>query len=75
MHIEDNERLVTEIEMLKVVLYLVLRKRSWHYSSEIKRDDSSEVCNKREKRAALPLNTTMQMQIVQMVLWTRRRSM
>jgi hypothetical protein len=28
MHIEDTQRLVTEIEMLKVVLYLVLRKRS-----------------------------------------------
>jgi hypothetical protein len=25
MHIEDTERLVTEIEMLKVVLYLVCR--------------------------------------------------
>jgi len=25
MHIEDTERLVTEIEMLKVVLYLVSR--------------------------------------------------
>jgi methyl coenzyme M reductase beta subunit len=27
MHIEDTERLVTEIEMLKVVLYLVARDR------------------------------------------------
>jgi hypothetical protein len=26
MHIEDTERLVTEIEMLKVVLFLVCRK-------------------------------------------------
>jgi hypothetical protein len=26
MHIEDTQRLVTEIEMLKVVLYLVARK-------------------------------------------------
>jgi hypothetical protein len=26
MHIEDPQRLVTEIEMLKVVLYLVVRK-------------------------------------------------
>jgi hypothetical protein len=26
MHIEDTQRLVTEIEMLKVVLYLVCRK-------------------------------------------------
>jgi hypothetical protein len=26
MHIEDMERLVTEVEMLKVVLYLVSRK-------------------------------------------------
>jgi hypothetical protein len=26
MHIEDTERLVTEVEMLKVVLYLVSRK-------------------------------------------------
>ena len=26
MHIEDAQRLVTEIEMLKVVLYLVARK-------------------------------------------------
>jgi hypothetical protein len=25
MHVEDTERLVTEIEMLKVVLYLVMR--------------------------------------------------
>jgi hypothetical protein len=25
MHIEDTERLVTEIEMLKVVLYLICR--------------------------------------------------
>ena len=25
MHIEDTQRLVTEIEMLKVVLYLVAR--------------------------------------------------
>jgi hypothetical protein len=28
MHIEDTERLVTEIEMLKVVFYLVARKMS-----------------------------------------------
>jgi methyl coenzyme M reductase beta subunit len=28
MHIEDTQRLVTEIEMLKVVLYLVSRKSS-----------------------------------------------
>jgi hypothetical protein len=27
MYIEDTERLVTEIEMLKVVLYLVTRKQ------------------------------------------------
>jgi hypothetical protein len=27
MHIEDTERLVTEIEMLKVVLYLVSRDK------------------------------------------------
>jgi hypothetical protein len=27
MHIEDTERLVTEIEMLKVVLFLVCRNR------------------------------------------------
>jgi hypothetical protein len=27
MHIKDIERLVTEIEMLKVVLYLVVRRR------------------------------------------------
>jgi hypothetical protein len=27
MHIEETERLVTEIEMLKVVLYLVCRKQ------------------------------------------------
>jgi hypothetical protein len=27
MHIEDTQRLVTEIEMLKVVLYLVRRNR------------------------------------------------
>jgi hypothetical protein len=27
MHIEDTRRLVTEIEMLKVVLFLVCRKR------------------------------------------------
>jgi hypothetical protein len=27
-HIEDTQRLVTEIEMLKVVLYLVCRNRS-----------------------------------------------
>jgi hypothetical protein len=27
MHIEDTQRLVTEIEMLKVVLYLVSRKQ------------------------------------------------
>jgi hypothetical protein len=27
MHIEDTERLVTEIEMLKVVLFLVCRKQ------------------------------------------------
>jgi hypothetical protein len=26
MHIEDTQRLVTGIEMLKVVLYLVVRK-------------------------------------------------
>jgi hypothetical protein len=26
MHMEDTQRLVTEIEMLKVVLYLVMRK-------------------------------------------------
>lgn len=28
MHIEDTERLVTEIEMLKVVLHLVSRSRN-----------------------------------------------
>jgi hypothetical protein len=28
MHIEDTHRLVTEIEMLKVVLYLVSRKKT-----------------------------------------------
>ena len=28
MHIEDTQRLVTEIEMLKVVLYLVMGKRT-----------------------------------------------
>jgi hypothetical protein len=28
MHIEDTHRLVTEIEMLKVVLYLVSRKKN-----------------------------------------------
>jgi demethoxyubiquinone hydroxylase (CLK1/Coq7/Cat5 family) len=28
IHIEDTQRLVTEIEMLKVVLYLVCRKSS-----------------------------------------------
>jgi hypothetical protein len=28
MHIEDTHRLVTEIEMLKVVLYLVSRKKA-----------------------------------------------
>ena len=27
MHIDDTQRLVTEIEMLKVVFYLVNRKR------------------------------------------------
>jgi hypothetical protein len=27
MHIEDTERLVTEIEMLKVVLYLMMRSK------------------------------------------------
>ena len=27
MHIEDTERLVTEIEMLKVVLYLVCQRQ------------------------------------------------
>ncbi len=27
MHIEDKQRLVTEIEMLKLVLYLVCRKQ------------------------------------------------
>jgi methyl coenzyme M reductase beta subunit len=27
MHIEDTQRLVTEIEMLKVVLYLMVRKQ------------------------------------------------
>ena len=26
MHIEDTQRLVTEIEMLKVILYLVSRR-------------------------------------------------
>jgi hypothetical protein len=29
MHIEDTQRLVTEIEMLKVVSYLVSRKSRW----------------------------------------------
>jgi hypothetical protein len=29
MHIEDTQRLVTEIEMLKVVLHLVSRKKKW----------------------------------------------
>ena len=32
MHIEDTQRLVTEIEMLKVVLYLVTRKRQQNSS-------------------------------------------
>lgn len=27
-HIEDTQRLVTEIEMLKVILYFVCRKKS-----------------------------------------------
>jgi hypothetical protein len=27
MHIEDTERLVTKIEMLKVVLYVMVQKR------------------------------------------------
>jgi hypothetical protein len=30
MHIEDTQRLVTEIEMLRVVLYLVSRRKK-HY--------------------------------------------
>jgi hypothetical protein len=29
MHIGDTQRLVTEIQMLKVVLYLVSRKQQW----------------------------------------------
>ena len=33
MHIEDTERLVTEIEMLKVVLFLVSRKQQSNNSS------------------------------------------
>jgi demethoxyubiquinone hydroxylase (CLK1/Coq7/Cat5 family) len=30
MHVEDTQRLVTEIEMLKVVLYLVCRNNDMH---------------------------------------------
>jgi hypothetical protein len=33
MHIEETQRLVTEIEMLKVVLYLVSRKTHAHSSN------------------------------------------
>jgi hypothetical protein len=33
MHIEDTQRLVTEIEMLKVVYYLVSRERRKEESS------------------------------------------
>ena len=35
MDIEDTQRLVTEIEMLKVVLYLVSRRRDSYSSSKI----------------------------------------
>ena len=34
MHIEDTQRLVTEIEMLKVVLFLVSRKQQYQEEGE-----------------------------------------
>ena len=37
MHIEDTERLVTEIEMLKVVSYLVCRKDRKREKEKIKK--------------------------------------
>src|ERR687893_3221641 len=47
MHIEDTQRLVTEIEMLKVVLYLVCRNRG---KEEEKEQKSSTTANKKNQQ-------------------------
>jgi hypothetical protein len=48
MYFEDTERLVTEIEMLKVVLYLVCRKD--RQDRLLERRERKEEENKRAKR-------------------------
>lgn len=47
MHIEDTQRLVTEIEMLKVILYLVSRREGRNSN---KKDDNSSLKYKRRMR-------------------------
>jgi hypothetical protein len=47
MHIEDTERLVTEIEMLKVVLFLVCRNRG---KEEEREQKSSTTANKKNQQ-------------------------
>ena len=48
-HIEDTERLVTEIEMLKVVLFLVCRNRG---KEEEKEQKIIDYCQQEESAAA-----------------------
>jgi hypothetical protein len=54
MHIEDTERLVTEIEMLKVVLFLVCRNRG---KEEEKEQKSSTTANKKNQQQQRRLNS------------------
>jgi hypothetical protein len=54
-HIEDTERLVTEIEMLKVVLFLVCRNRG--KEEEEKEQKSSTTANKKNQQQRQRLNS------------------
>jgi hypothetical protein len=54
-HIEDTERLVTEIEMLKVVLFLVCRNRG--KEEEEKEQKSSTTANKKNQQQRRRLNS------------------
>jgi hypothetical protein len=51
MHMQDTQRLIAEIEMLKVVLYLVCRKYRKKSEREGKREEEKEE-NKRAKKDA-----------------------
>ena len=54
-HIGDTERLVTEIEMLKVVLFLVCRNRG--KEEEEKEEKSSTTANKKNQQQRQRLNS------------------